>query len=116
MFYIFHNKNIFLDFIYLFSEGGAKGGQREGEKHQCVRETLISCLSYAPQPGHGPTTQACALTRNRTSDLSLCGTILNQPRAMLVRATQTLLERKQKVFSGKNIFRIIYLITAFEMY
>ena len=47
-------------------------GESEGEKHQCQRETWIHCLSYMPQPQTKRTTQACALTRNRTGDLSLC--------------------------------------------
>ena len=37
-------------------------GEREGEKHQCV------VASHAPPLGTWPATQACALTRNRTSD------------------------------------------------
>ena len=32
-------------------------------------------FSYAPQPGTKPATQACALTRDWTGDLSLCGTM-----------------------------------------
>ena len=49
-------------FSYLFLEKGSEG-EREGEKHQCDRETLISCLSYEPQLGTEPATQACVLTR-----------------------------------------------------
>ena len=48
------------------------------EKPQCGRETSISCLPDVPQPGTKPLTQAYALTRNQTSDLSLCGTTPNQ--------------------------------------
>ena len=33
----------------------------------------MSCLSHTPQPGTRPTTQACALPRNRTSDLCFVG-------------------------------------------
>ena len=36
----------------LFSERGGEG-ERNGEKHQCVRDTLISCLSYHPNWGPG---------------------------------------------------------------
>ena len=40
----------FKDFIYfIFRERGREGEGRE--KHPCERETLISCLSCAPQPG-----------------------------------------------------------------
>ena len=41
--------------IYLFSfrERGREG-EREGEKHRCVRDTWISCLSHNPNWGPGP--------------------------------------------------------------
>ena len=48
-------------FIYLFLERGREG-EREGEKHQCV------VASPVPQLGTWPTSQACALTGNQTSD------------------------------------------------
>ena len=38
------------------------GGRKRG------RETLIGCLLYTPWPGTNPKTQACARTRNQTSD------------------------------------------------
>ena len=61
-------------FIYFFRQRGRKG-EREGDKHQYARETLISRLLHAPpQPGTWPATQACALTENLTSDQpSPCG-------------------------------------------
>ena len=41
---------IFKDFIYLLLERErGRDGEREREKHQCARETLISCLSH-PTP------------------------------------------------------------------
>ena len=43
----------FKDFIYLLFREGGREGEREGEKHQCVRETLISCLSHSPSWGPG---------------------------------------------------------------
>ena len=57
----------FLSFFFfflifpLFLERGRKG-EREGEKHQCV------VVSWAPPLGTWPATQACALTRNRTTN------------------------------------------------
>ena len=39
---------------------------REGER---VRETSVGCLLYMPWPGTEPTTQACTLTGNPSSDL-----------------------------------------------
>ena len=51
-------------FIY-FRERG-----REGEKHWCERETLFSHLSHMHQLGTRLETQACALTRNWTNNLS----------------------------------------------
>ena len=67
----------FFNFIYLILKRGG-GSEREGEKHWCERETSISCLSFVPQPWTKSTTQACALTGNRTGDLSGHGTMLNQ--------------------------------------
>ena len=61
-------------YLFIFRERGRER-EREGEKHRCKRETSIGCLSYAPQPGTDPATQACALTRNETRDFLLCGTM-----------------------------------------
>ena len=61
--------------IYLLLERVKE--EREGVKHQCVRETSIGCLLYAPQLGTWPTTWACALTWTKTSNLSLCGVVLD---------------------------------------
>ena len=47
--------------LLIFREGGGKG-EREGEKYHC----LVPCV--CPQPGMWPSTQACALTGNRTSN------------------------------------------------
>ena len=65
----------FKDFIYFQREGSE--GEREGEKHRCERETLLGCLSYTPQPGIEPATQACALTGNQAGDSLLCRTTPN---------------------------------------
>ena len=56
-------KNIFKTFISLliFRQRGREG-EREREKHQCV------VASHAPLKGTWSTTQACALTENRTGD------------------------------------------------
>ena len=63
---------LFLIFLtFDFRERGRRG-EREGEKHRCKRETSIVCLLYVPQTGPELTTQACALTGNRNSDLSVC--------------------------------------------
>ena len=68
-------KKNFKELIYLLLEMG-KGGRR-GEKHQCVREILSSCLLHMPQPGTRPTTQSRALTR-RARDLLFCGMTFSQ--------------------------------------
>ena len=39
-------------YLFIFRERGRKGG-REGEKHLCVRETSLSCLSQAGNQGPG---------------------------------------------------------------
>ena len=44
--------------------------ERERETHQRERETSISCLLYMSQSGIDPATQACALSRDRTCNLS----------------------------------------------
>ena len=41
-------------FIYLFFREKGRKGEREGEKQQCERQTLISQLLHVPQPGTGP--------------------------------------------------------------
>ena len=64
-------------YLFIFREKGREG-EREGEKHRRERGTWISCCSWAPCPGTKPTTQACALTENRTSDLPLCRTTPKQ--------------------------------------
>ena len=47
---------IYLSFIYfylcIFREQ-RREGERQGEKHRCVRDTLIGCLSHAPNWGPG---------------------------------------------------------------
>ena len=41
-------------FFYLFTfRERRREREREGEKHQCVRDTLIGCLSHAPKWGPG---------------------------------------------------------------
>ena len=65
-------------FSFSFLRERGKGGRKEGEKHQCVRETSISCLSHASQLRTKPTTQACALTGDQTCDLSIFRTMPNQ--------------------------------------
>ena len=50
-----------LIFFYLVSfRERRRAGEREGEKHQCVRETSISFVLYAPQLGTKLATQACS--------------------------------------------------------
>ena len=63
-------------FIYLFEIG--VGREIERDKNSDVREKhqFVASLN-APQLGTEPTTQACTLTRNRTSNLSLCGMMPN---------------------------------------
>ena len=62
------------DCIYLFLERG------KGKDRHLERKTGRH-IDHAPQPETWPTTQACALPGNRTSDLSqegdsLCGRVL----------------------------------------
>ena len=48
------NISFFLKKFYFFILERGREGEKEGEKHQCTRETLIGCLSYAPSQGPGP--------------------------------------------------------------
>ena len=58
---------------------------------------MIECLSYTPQLGTKPKTQACALTRNQNDDLLLCGTTPNQ--ATLAREGHTFWYTKKSVLN-----------------
>ena len=55
-------------FIIIFFDSRERGRE--------LRETLINCLLYTPQPGTKPTAQACTLTRNQTGDLLIYGMTL----------------------------------------
>ena len=69
-----HNIIFFKDFIYLFI-WGEEG--REGEKHQCVRDTSIGHLSHTPIWRPSPQPRHMDLTRNRTGNLSVFRPALN---------------------------------------
>ena len=60
-------KILFIIYLFIFRKRG-KEEAREGEKHQRVRETLISGLLITPQLWTKPTTQPCVVTGNRTSN------------------------------------------------
>ena len=40
-------------YLFTFRERGREG-EGVGEEHQCVRDTLIGCLSHVPKWGPGP--------------------------------------------------------------
>ena len=69
--FIFHILNVLL----LLERGGREKERERNIRYWCVRIHRLS-MSY-PQLGTWPLTQACALTRNRTSDLSVCRPVLN---------------------------------------
>ena len=61
--------------LFIFREG--KGGRKRG-RETSVRERKIHWLPLVcTQPGTEPKTQACALTRNPSGDILLCGTMSN---------------------------------------
>ena len=59
--------NMFIDFEI---EEGREGMEEKG------RETSIGCHPYASRLGIEPATWVCALSRNRTPNLLVCGTTL----------------------------------------
>ena len=70
---------LFIEFIYLFlekGEGKGKGRRKKGRK-TLMCERNIHWLPLCPQLGTWPTTQACALTENRTSNPSVRRPTLN---------------------------------------
>ena len=68
--------NVFMIyFIILFFKILFTLRQRGGEKR--IETSMCGCLSRAPLLGIWPTTQACALTGNQTSDPSACRPVLN---------------------------------------
>ena len=69
IFFSFLRFCFFKDFIYLFLEKGTEG-EREGKIH-------VWLPLLRPLLGTWPTTQACALTRNRTGDPLVHRTALN---------------------------------------
>ena len=75
------------DSIYLFLDRG-KGREGTGEKHRCVRDTLIGYLSFMPRLGTEPATQAYARTGDQIgSPLTHAGTQsteLHQPGCELI--------------------------------
>ena len=73
----FFAASFFKDFVYFFSERG-KGKEKEREKNINERNINIFLLICTPWLGTKLATPACALTRNWTRDLSLCGTMPNK--------------------------------------
>ena len=71
-FQVFPLKSIFLkNYLFIFLE---RGERREKEK---VRNINVWLPLAHPPPETWPTTQACALTGNRTSDPLVCRLALN---------------------------------------
>ena len=71
------------EFIYLFLERGERR-EKERERNIDVPEKWLPLSS--PQPGTWPSTQAYALTGNRTCDVLVCRTMPNPLSHPLVRA------------------------------
>ena len=67
-------------YLFIF-RGMGKDGEREGEEHPWVRDTLIRVPLTRPQLGTPSATQACALTGNQNDDLLVCrpGTQSTEP-------------------------------------
>ena len=69
-------KNNILDFVFIFLLLILEKGK--GGRQSSMWERNIGCLLHTPWPGTESATQACALTRHRTSNLSVCGMTPNQ--------------------------------------
>ena len=105
------------DFIHLFFERKGEGERKRG-RETLMCERYIDWLSLArPQLGTWPTTQACALTGNQTSDLLLRRPVLNP----LSHTSQGLDILKLKFgcltihFFGRNIWTSYSLNGVFEV-
>ena len=52
--FLVKSRNIYFPkILFIFKERGREG-QKQGKKHQCTRETSISCHSHAPNLVHNP--------------------------------------------------------------
>ena len=67
---------IFLKILFIFERGERREKEREGETSMWERYIDRLLLAH-PQLGTWPTTQACALSGNQTSDLLFCRLALN---------------------------------------
>ena len=56
---------------------GVRDDGREEEKHMMHKRNIYWLPLTCPQPGTWLATQACALTRNQTCNLSVCGVMPN---------------------------------------
>ena len=68
---------ILIEIIYLFSESGG-GRDKERERNMMCERNINQLPLPRAQPVIWPATQACALTRHQTGDLSVCKLVLNQ--------------------------------------
>ena len=50
----------FLKILFIYFQREGKKREGEGEKHRCARETWISCLRAAPNPGPGLNPGMCS--------------------------------------------------------
>ena len=66
--------------VSFFKDFMGKGGRKRGRQTLMWERNIDGCLSYVPQPGTEPATQAYALTMNQTGNLLLWGTMPNQLR------------------------------------
>ena len=52
-FYYYRYSFLFNFYLFTFRERGREG-ETEGEKPECIRDTLVGCFSHAPNWGPGP--------------------------------------------------------------
>ena len=105
----------FKDFIYLFLER-EEGREKERERNIDVYKRYIDQLPLVqPQLGTWPAAQTCALTGNRTGDLSVHRLVLN-PLSLTSQDSPSFLEAKDKSHTQAGTFGVISFMVFFFLF
>ena len=80
LFFFLFRKTLYLfilKILFIYFQRQDKGGRKRRKETFVCGRNIDQLLLTHPQPGTWPATQACALTGNRTSNLSVCRMALN---------------------------------------